>query len=82
MKLNEIKKKAQWLGIEDKKLRKVELIHAIQTAEGYVMGRTRGIAFRWVAASGRTAARLRNNRRRQRRSGGPGVMVSRGKLYT
>ena len=36
MKLNEIKKKAQWLGIDSKKLKKVELVHAIQTAEGCV----------------------------------------------
>jgi hypothetical protein len=36
MKLTEIKKKAQYLGIDSKNLKKVELIHAIQTAEGYV----------------------------------------------
>jgi len=36
MKLSEIKKKAAGLGINSKKLKKVELIHAIQTSEGYV----------------------------------------------
>jgi len=36
MKLSELKKKAQGLGIDGNKLKKVELIHAIQTAEGYV----------------------------------------------
>ena len=36
MKLNEIKKKAQNLGIDGANLNKVDLIHAIQSREGYV----------------------------------------------
>jgi len=34
MKLNEIKEKARTLGINPGKMKKVELIHAIQQAEG------------------------------------------------
>lgn len=34
MKTNEIKKKAKALGIDGSKMKKADLIHAIQTAEG------------------------------------------------
>jgi hypothetical protein len=34
MTVNEVKDKARGLGVEPKKMKKTELIHAIQTAEG------------------------------------------------
>ena len=44
MKMTEIKAKAKALGIDSKKMKKVELIHAIQAAEGYntCFGRSNG----------------------------------------
>ena len=44
MKMSQIKKKAQALGIDPGKMKKAELIHAIQIAEGYTpcFGRSNG----------------------------------------
>ena len=35
MKINEIKKKAKSLGVNPKNMKKADLVHAIQKAEGY-----------------------------------------------